>query len=66
MASVTQKIVRITARRDGFRRAGIAHPVTATDYPVKAFSKAQLELLKAEPNLVVEELEVEVAEKASK
>ena len=49
-------LIRITAKKDGFRRAGIAHPATATEYPVKQFSKAELERLKADPMLVVEEL----------
>ena len=47
-------MIRITAKRDGFRRCGIAHPAAATDYPDKAFSEKHLEILKNEPMLVVE------------
>lgn len=46
-------IVRITSKKDGFRRAGMAHIGTA-DYPVDTFSDIQLEQLLAEPMLVVQ------------
>ncbi|MBP1852690.1 HI1506-related protein [Rhizobium halophytocola] len=46
--------VRISARRDGFRRAGMSHPKAATDHPPTTFTEDQLELLLGEPNLVVE------------
>jgi hypothetical protein len=45
--------VVISARRDGFRRAGIAHPAQPTSYPVDRFSSAELEALLAEPMLQV-------------
>lgn len=45
----------ITARRDGFRRLGIAHPATPTYHPRSRFSEAQVTALKAEPMLVVVE-----------
>lgn len=48
--------IRITAKQDGFRRCGIAHPATPTEYPGDQFSKKELEQLKAEPMLVVEEI----------
>lgn len=51
--------LRITARRDGFRRAGIEHPATAVDHPVSGLSKAQIAQLKAEPGLVVVEVEID-------
>ena len=47
-------MIRITSKQDGFRRCGVAHPKAATDYPDKAFSKAQLETLQAEPLLKIE------------
>ena len=50
-------MIRITSKRDGFRRCGIAHPKGATEYPDDRFSQEQLETLKAEPMLVVEEIE---------
>jgi hypothetical protein len=47
-------MVRISAKRDGFRRCGIAHPKDVTEYPDDRFSKKELEILKAESMLVVE------------
>lgn len=46
--------IRITSSIPGFRRAGIAHPNTPTEYPVSDFSEAQLAQLQAEPRLAVE------------
>lgn len=46
--------IRITAKRDGFRRAGINHSGTPTTYDDDHFSARQLAQLKAEPMLVVE------------
>lgn len=43
----------ITSKIDGFRRCGVAHPKTATEYPDGAFTEEQLVILQAEPNLVV-------------
>lgn len=45
--------VTITAKVSGFRRCGIAHPDTATTYPDDRFTKTQLDVLRAEPMLVV-------------
>lgn len=53
------KIIRITARKDGFRRAGMAHSTTPTDHPADSITKEQLAALKAEPMLTVQELEVD-------
>lgn len=47
-------MVRITSKLDGFRRAGVAHPATPTEYQDDAFSEEQLAALKAEPMLTVE------------
>lgn len=47
-------MIRITARTEGFRRCGIAHSTTPTDYPDRRFSKEELELLQREPQLIVE------------
>jgi Mu-like prophage FluMu N-terminal domain len=44
--------VRIISRKDGFRRAGVAHTGDVT-HPAGTFSPAQLKLLKAEPLLTV-------------
>lgn len=48
-----EKVIDITAKRDGFRRAGKVHSETTTTYPLSDFTKAQLEQLKNEPMLVV-------------
>lgn len=50
-------MISITAKHDGFRRAGIAHPTAPTDYPDDRFTAKELEQLQAEPMLVVEILE---------
>jgi len=50
------KMLKITAKRDGFRRGGIAH-VGTVEHPVKNFSKEQLAQILAEPMLVVEEFD---------
>jgi len=47
-------MIRITAKQDGFRRCGIAHPKGATEYPDATFTKNQMDQLQAEPMLVVE------------
>jgi hypothetical protein len=49
--------LRIRAKTNGFRRAGIAHSSDPTVYPDGFFSDAQLTQLRAEPELVVEELD---------
>lgn len=45
--------IQITAKRDGFRRCGIAHSDKTTTYDDGFFSKAQLAELKTEPQLIV-------------
>lgn len=46
-------MIIITSKRAGFRRAGIAHPAAATEYPDGFFSEEQLAALRAEPMLQV-------------
>lgn len=46
---------RILSRRPGFRRAGIAHPAVK-DYAPGELTAAQLDAIRAEPNLTVVEL----------
>lgn len=48
--------LRITAKVAGFRRCGIAHPDTPTDYPAGRFTEAEILRLEAEPMLVVQRL----------
>lgn len=50
------EVLRITAKRDGFRRSGIAHPATPTDHPIGRFTEAQIAALEAEPQLVVQRI----------
>ncbi len=45
--------IRIIARQANFRRCGIAHSVTPTEYPDDHFTEAELIELRAEPKLVV-------------
>lgn len=46
-------MISITSKVDGFRRCGIAHSRNATEYADGKFSKKELDILQAEPNLVV-------------
>lgn len=47
-------LVRVTSKRDGFRRAGIAHSSRPVDYRPGQLSPEQLEAILAEPLLTVE------------
>lgn len=38
-------MIQISAKQDGFRRCGIAHPKQATQYPDKHFTAVQRTLL---------------------
>ncbi len=46
--------LRITSRRDGFRRGGIAHPAEPTPRRSAYFTREQARQILAEPTLVVE------------
>jgi hypothetical protein len=48
-------MIVITAKKDGFRRCGVAHSKNPVEYPDGHWSKKQLEILHAEPMLVVSE-----------
>lgn len=52
-------MIRIRSHQDGFRRAGMAHSKEWKEYPDDHFTEEQLEQLKAEPVLQVEEAEGE-------
>jgi hypothetical protein len=52
------KIIRITSKVPGFRRAGKSHPGHPVDYPAAAIPDHVLAALKAEPNLIVQELDL--------
>ncbi|MDD2870121.1 HI1506-related protein [Neomegalonema sp.] len=58
------KALRIAARRSGFRRAGLAHPAHPVLHPLEDLTEAQIALLKAEPMLVVQGVEIEAPEGA--
>ena len=53
--AVGDAMIRITAKKDGFRRAGVAHAGTR-EYADGRFTPEELAALKAEPLLVVEEI----------
>lgn len=46
--------IRITSRRNGFRRCGVVHAATPVEYPDDRFSAEELERLIDEPMLIVE------------
>lgn len=50
--------LRVRALADGFRRAGRPWPAQAVEVPVSEFTKAQIEQLRAESQLVVEDCEL--------
>lgn len=50
-------MIRITAKTPGFRRGGIAHPATATEYADNRFTAKELKILQEDPELIVEILE---------
>jgi hypothetical protein len=50
-------VIRVTAKRAGFRRCGVAFASTATDFPASKFTADQLKRLQAEPMLVVQTLD---------
>jgi len=52
------KVYRITSTVPGFRRAGIEHPAEAVDHPAESLTDEQLAALKAEPRLIVQELDL--------
>ncbi|HWO99198.1 MAG TPA: HI1506-related protein [Methylococcus sp.] len=47
-------MIRITSKRHGFRRCGVAHPAAPTEYPDDRFTEEELARLQAEPMLTVE------------
>ena len=45
--------IQITARRDGFRRLGLAHSSNSTTWPDDKFTEGELHILENDPNLIV-------------
>lgn len=59
----TKKVpgLRVRALADGFRRAGRAWTKEPQDVPASDFTKPQVEQLRNEPQIVVEDCDIEVA-----
>lgn len=51
------KGIRIIAKVDGFRRAGLTH-TGVQEYPRDSFTPQQLEQLRTEPNLVIQDIDL--------
>jgi len=49
-------MIKIRAKRDGFRRAGIAHSKKGKIFPDDAFDKDQMAQLESDPMITVEHL----------
>jgi hypothetical protein len=47
-------MIKITSKRNGFRRCGIAHSTLGSEYPNGTFSEKEMETLRAELMLTVE------------
>lgn len=47
-------MIRITSKKEGFRRCGVAHPATLVEHADDVFTPEQIERLKTEPMLMVE------------
>lgn len=50
-------LIKITAKKHGFRRCGVAHTATPVIYQDGFFSQQEIDILKAEPALLVEIVE---------
>ena len=46
--------IRITARRDGFRRAGLVHSRQPADHPIGSLTQTQIDQIEADPALELE------------
>lgn len=55
-------VLRVVAKREGFRRAGRAFGAAPTDIPLDQLNKAQLEQLKSDPMLVCVEADIKAGE----
>lgn len=53
------RMLRIVAKRDGFRRCGVSHPEAPTLHDLKRFTKEEREILEAERWLIVDEVLVD-------
>lgn len=57
-------MIRITSKKEGFRRCGIEHSTEPKLYANNQFNKTKLEILKDEPMLVIEE-DIPASDKSS-
>jgi hypothetical protein len=53
---IARAAVKITAKRDGFRRAGMSHSAAGVVHPAGTLTDEQFAALLVEPELVVEVL----------
>lgn len=47
-------MIRITSRKEGFRRCGVVHSTEPTDHPDEKFTADELDRLMSEPMLMIE------------
>jgi len=50
-------LIRIRSRKEGFRRCGVVHSTAWSEYPAGRFSADELNILRNEPMLQIEEAE---------
>jgi len=48
-----RKVIRITSKIEGFRRCGVAHSKSPVDHPYDRFTTAEIDTLRADPNLTI-------------
>ncbi len=49
-------MLRIRSKQEGFRRCGIAHSIEPVEHADNRFTEKEIQILKAEPMLTVEEI----------
>lgn len=59
-------MIIITSKKEGFRRCGVAHPATPIEYQDGHFTDQEIEALRAEPMLVIQEADEAKAELSNK
>lgn len=58
--------LRVAAKTDGFRRCNRAWPKAGVDVPLSELKKADVAILRAEPQLTVTDIEIPAGEEAGK
>mgnify|MGYP001555718856 CR=1 FL=1 len=66
MADAVKKVpgIKIVARRDGYRRCGMAHSANGAEHATSKFSAAQLKTLREDAGLIVTDVEVDAPAKS--